>query len=353
MDRAVLRIIDANFNRAREGLRVVEEFCRFSLNSDRLTGRAKQIRHGLSRAVGAFDAGRLVSARDTAGDVGVCNIVEGQLGRGELRDCVTAACKRVTEALRVLAEMAQVQDAGLAGALEELRFGVYALEQDIVLFSDAAAKFGRVGLYVIISSDLPGEVISLAQKCTAAGADCVQLRAKAMPDDRLFAVAVELTEICKEAGVLSIVNDRADIAVAAGADGVHLGQNDLPVAQVRKLQLSPMIVGKSTHSLSQLRTACDELPTYVALGPVFATPTKPGVKPVGLRYVERAAKHLAGTGIGSVGVGGVALENVEDVLRAGAGAIAVCSAVTNAADPAGVCRALKDRIAEFKGESGP
>ena len=103
--------------------------------------------------------------------------------------------------------------------------------------------------------------------------------------------------MCKAGDVLSIINDRADIAVAAGADGVHLGQNDLPIEQARKLQLAPLIIGKSTHSLEQLRSACDEYPSYVSLGPVFATKIKPTAEPVGLDYVRQGTEKLADTGI--------------------------------------------------------
>jgi len=347
MEHAVYRIIDANFNRAREAIRVVEEFCRFSLNSVPLTERARQIRHELSAAIGKLDAGRLISSRDTLGDVGLGKTVERQLARGNLKDCFTAGCKRLTEALRVLAEMTQTQDRSVAETIEKLRYAAYTLEKDIVLFSDAFEKFQGVGLYVIITSNLPADVISLACKCAAGGADCIQLRAKAIEDDKLFAIAVEFVRICKDAGVLSIINDRVDIAVASGADGVHLGQNDLPVECARKLQLAPLIIGKSTHSLKQLRAACEERPGYAALGPVFTTETKPTAKAVGLDFVRQAAEVLADTGVCNVAIGGITLDNVEDVLRAGAKAIAVCAAVTKASDPAAACRALKEKIATF------
>ena len=347
MEHAVYRIIDANFNRAREAIRVVEEFCRFSLNSVPLTERAKQIRHELSAAIGKLDAGRLISSRDTLGDVGLGKTVERQLARGNLKDCFTAGCKRLTEALRVLAEMTQTQDRSVAETIENLRYAAYTLEKDIVLFSDAFEKFQGVGLYVIITSNLPADVISLAYKCAAGGADCIQLRAKAIEDDKLFAIAVEFVRICKDAGVLSIINDRVDIAVASGAEGVHLGQNDLPVECARKLQLAPLIIGKSTHSLKQLRAACEERPTYAALGPVFATETKPAAKAVGLDYVSQAKEVLADTGVCNVAIGGITMDNVEDILRAGAKAIAVCAAVTQASDPEAACRALKEKIAAF------
>ncbi len=348
MERAVYRIIDANFNRAREAIRVIEEFCRFSLNSAPLSERARQIRHELSAAIGKLDAGRLISSRDTLSDVGLGKKVEWQLARGNLKDCLTAGCKRLTEALRVLAEMTQTQDRSVAGIIENLRYTAYTLEKDIVLFSDAFEKFKGVRLYVIITSNLPADVISLACQCSAGGADCIQLRAKDIDDDKLLAIAVEFVQICKDAGVLGIINDRVDVAVAAGADGVHLGQSDLPVECARKLQLAPLIIGKSTHSLKKLRAACEERPTYAALGPVFPTETKPTAEAVGLDYVRQATGMLADTGICNVAIGGITLGNVEDVLRAGAKAIAVCAAVTRVSDPSAACRALKEKIVSFE-----
>ncbi len=348
MERAVYRIIDANFNRAREAIRVIEEYCRFALNSAQLTERAKQIRHELSTAIIKLDAGRLISSRDTLGDVGVGRTVEKQLVRGELIDCFTAGCKRLTEALRALTETTQTLDRSVAETLEQLRYSAYTLEKDIVLFSDTSEKYKSVKLYIVITSNLPTEVISLAYKCVDGGADCIQLRAKDIEDDMLFALSVEFVRICKGAGVLSIINDRVDVAAASGADGVHFGQNDLPIEQARKLQLTPLITGKSTHSPKQLRAACEERPTYAALGPVFATATKPTAPAVGLDYVRQAKKILADTGIGNVAIGGITLDNVEDVLEAGADAIAVCAAVTKVRDPAKACRAFKDKIIDFK-----
>jgi len=352
MQRSVYRIIDANFNRAREAMRVIEEFCRFALNSAPLTERTKQLRHELSACIGKLDAAQLIAARDTIGDVGAGKTVDNQLQRSDLRDCFTAGCKRLTESLRTLAEMTQTINPAVARTIEKLRFSAYTLEKDIVLFSNTTEKFKPVRLYVIISSTLPApkgpaDVLSLTHRCVAGGAGCIQLRAKDVDDDRLFALALEFARVCKDAGVLAIINDRVDIAVAAGADGVHLGQNDLPVDQARKLQLTPLIIGKSTHSIEHLHAACEELPTYVSLGPVFSTGTKPTAAPVGLDYVKQGVEILGGTGIGHVAIGGITLDNVGDVLNAGAKAIAVCSAVAEASNPTAACRALKEKITAF------
>lgn len=344
MERAGYRIIDANFNRAREALRVMEEYCRFALNSGALSERAKALRHELCAAVGRLDAGRLIAGRDTLGDVGVGQKVENQLERGTLKDSFTAAARRATEALRALAETIRVENKAVAEAVERLRYAAYTLEKDIVLFGEPVEKFNHVRLYVIITSNLPADVLSLASKCATGGADCIQLRAKDIPDDRHFALAVEFVEMCREMGALSVINDRADIAAAAGADGVHLGQNDLPVEQVRRLQLAPLIIGKSTHSLRELELACPARPSYVSLGPAFATPTKPGIERAGLEYIHQGLERLAGTGISHVAIGGITLDNIEEVMRAGAERVAVCSAVTRAADPAEACRRFKEKI---------
>lgn len=326
----------------------MEEFCRFVLNSNSLTERVKQLRHELSASIGRLGAGRLIASRDTPGDVGVGMEVQNQLRRGDLADCLTAACKRLTEALRVLSEVVAIHNKTVAETLEKLRYTAYTLEKDIVLVSDASARYRNVRLYIVITSNLPAEVIRLTRACATGGADCIQLRAKTMPDDALFALAAEFVKICREAHVLGIINDRADVAVAAGADGLHLGQNDLPVEQARKVQLSPLIIGKSTHGIEQLRAACDERPAYVGLGPVFATGTKPDVPAVGLEYVTQATQILAETSIGHAAIGGITVDNVERVLEAGARTIAVCAAVTHASDPAAACRALKKKIETYR-----
>jgi thiamine-phosphate pyrophosphorylase len=351
MERATYRIIDANFNRAREAARVIEDFCRFALNCRQLTERAKQLRHELSAAVGKLDTGWLLASRNVAGDIGVDKTVDKQLQRTTLHDCLTAGCKRLTEALRTLTETVRTQNRSVAETIEKLRFDAYTLEKDIFLLGEPGWKFRQVKLNVIVSSNLPADVIALTQRCVAGGADCIQLRAKDIDDDKLFALAVEFVQICKSGSpgsggqVLSIINDRVDVAVATGADGVHLGQNDLPLEQARKLQLAPLIIGKSTHSLEQLHAAVNALPTYVSLGPIFSTGTKPTAKPVGLDYVRQAVTELADTGVSHVAIGGITLENVEQVLGAGANSIAVCSAVTETKDPTAACRALKERIA--------
>jgi len=342
--RATLRIIDANFNRAREAIRLVEDYCRFALDHQDLTAKAKAIRHQLSSLMARLPVEQMLACRDTDADTGIGLEVQGQMVRSKLEDCLAAGCRRLSEALRVLAEACQTLDADLARQVEQLRYQGYALERQIAMAATPALKFSRVRLYVIISSNLPAEIMSLTVKCVSGGADCLQLRCKGLTDKEFLAIADQFVQLCKELGVLSIINDRLDIALTTGADGVHVGNEDLPVARIRQVQHRPMIIGLTTHSLDELAAACDQAPTYVSIGPVFPTATKPDLAPAGLQYVRQAVARLAGKGIYHVAIGGIDIGNTNAVIEAGAEAVAICSAVARSPDPAGLCRRIKQRL---------
>lgn len=350
MERSIYRIIDVNFNRGREAARMIEEFCRFSLNSKPLSSRTKAIRHQLCAAIGKLDADVLLANRDSMTDVGRGLVIEDQHKRCDIEDCFVAACKRLTEALRVLAEVTQTLDPAVATDIENLRFEAYSLEKDASLAANARQKYKNVRLYVLITVK-PGDSIikvsDLAVKCISGGADCIQVRAKGLDDCDGLAISKAVTDLCAQAGVLSIVNDRVDIAALSNAGGVHFGQGDLTIAQGRSLQISPLVFGYSTHSVDQLNVAIDSGADYVGIGPVFATDTKPHEKVAGLEYVEQAAKILEGSGVGHAAIGGITLENVEQVLAVGARTIAVCSAITDAGDPEDMCRRFKREILTF------
>ena len=348
--RAAYRIIDANFNRAREAARVIEEYCRFALDCESLTARAKQLRHELCTAMAGLDGAALIAARDTPGDVGVGMAVPGQLQRGDLRDCLTAGCKRLPEALRAITEAVQSDHPTIAATVERLRYDAYTLEKDIVTFAEPAGRFARVRLYVLISSDLPAEVLWLTQSCVAGGADCLQLRTKHSSDEQRLALAQKFAAVCAEGGVVSIINDRADIAVLSGADGVHLGRGDIGIEAARRLQSRPLIIGATTHNLEELRAVSGRQPTYVSLGPVWPTTTKPDLDSTGLDHLRRGLEALKGTGIAHVAIGGITQDNVDQVLGAGARAVAVCAAVTKARDPEAACRSMKQRIEALLGD---
>lgn len=347
MDQSLYRILDANFNRAREAARVAEEFCRFVLNSPLLSARAKSLRHRLCGLLAWIETDRLIAARDTHGDVGRGLSVPGQMQRGAPADTFTAAARRLTEALRALAEAASTFDPELAAGLEGLRFEAYDLEKQILMYADPARRFAQVRLYVILTvtpDETDAWITGMIDACCRGGADCIQLRPKGLSDSRTLKLARILTERCRDAQVLSIINDRVDIAISADADGVHLGQDDLPIEAVRRLFTRPMIVGLSTHNTEQLTAAIEALPTYVALGPAYATSTKPHEPPAGLAYLAEGVRVLDKVHLAHVAIGGITADRLDPLLAAGIRTIAVGSGVVNTPDPEKACWTLKSRL---------
>ena len=177
------------------------------------------------------------------------------------------------------------------------------------------------------------------------GCRMVQLRDKELPSGRLRPIAERLIARARRAGVTFVVNDRVDLAVAVGADGVHLGQDDLPAGLARPLLRPGMILGISTHDVAQARAARDAGADYVAVGAMFATTTKPDFQLVGPDLVRKLRPDL---GVPLVGIGGITHENVAEVIRAGADGVAVISAVCGAADPAAATRRLLEIIRDAR-----
>jgi thiamine-phosphate pyrophosphorylase len=199
-------------------------------------------------------------------------------------------------------------------------------------------------LYPVVDAALLGERpvgLSVAA-LVAGGARIVQLRAKGLSDGRLLELAAEALAVTRGAGALLVVNDRPDVARILGADGVHLGQEDLAPHDVRALLAPGSIVGLSTHSLEQLARAEAEPVDYVAIGPVFPTRTKSHPDPVvGLEMVRRARER---TRRPLVAIGGITSENARSVVEAGADGVAVISALLLAADLEGAAREMSRRL---------
>jgi thiamine-phosphate pyrophosphorylase len=184
----------------------------------------------------------------------------------------------------------------------------------------------------------------VAQAC-AGGADAVQLRDKTLPARDLLRLAKELQSICDKSGALFILNDRVDVALAADVDGVHVGQEDLPVRIVREMMGHRKIIGCSTHSTAQALQAAGDGADYVSCGPLFATPTKPGRAPVGVPLVSEYKKLLR---IPFVAIGGVDADTVADVIAAGADRVAVVRAVGSAPSVETAARTMKESILKAK-----
>jgi thiamine-phosphate pyrophosphorylase len=184
----------------------------------------------------------------------------------------------------------------------------------------------------------------------AGGADLVQLRDKTADDTDLVEAAGRARERCAAHGALFIVNDRPDLAVAVGADGVHVGQDDMPVAEARATVGEDAIVGLSTHSIEQADAGARSGADYIAVGPVHATPTKEGRPAIGLEPIRHAAAHI--TSLPWFAIGGIDQHTVGDVVAAGAGRAVIVRAIAHAEDPEAVTRALRAALERTPVEAG-
>jgi thiamine-phosphate pyrophosphorylase len=180
----------------------------------------------------------------------------------------------------------------------------------------------------------------------AGGADLFQLRDKDASDDELLQAAHEARERCHAAGALFVLNDRPDLAAACGADGVHVGQDDTPVARARAVVGPDAIVGLSTHSVQQAQAGSKSGADYIAVGPVHATPTKEGRPAIGVEPVSYAAAHVT---VPWFAIGGIDAATVADVVKAGARRIVVVRAIAAADDPEAAARTLRTALSRAAG----
>jgi thiamine-phosphate pyrophosphorylase len=349
-EKEILRILDANLNRAREGLRVVEEIARFVFDDKALQKKTKSLRHRLASlfaaypragqrlpvtepAAAALDREMLIDlGRDARGDVGKTSSTPREGKRVGLSDLIQANFARIEESVRVLEEYTKPGAGGLSPKLKSMRFDIYSLEKDYIRMANRAVKrvaLKGIGLYPILDRDAMGgaDPIAVARQVLTPGVAMVQYRDKRSSAAEVCRVCDELRRMTSRKGVILIVNDRVDIAHAVGADGVHLGQDDMPVASAREILGSKKIIGKSTHSFPQARRALKEDIDYIAVGPIFSTPTKPGAKPVGCELIVRVR---AMTDKPIIAIGGIAAKNLPEVLDAGADGAAVISAILKA-----------------------
>lgn len=372
-----LRIIDANANRAREALRVMEDIVRFALDDGELCAEIKEVRHGLRRAFEAsgIDEASLLAWRDTPADVGTAVSTSEEYIRAGTSHVAAAACKRLEEALRSIEECLKgptVETPHGASAIESLRYKAYDIEKRLMRALPAHCGV-QWRLCVIITESLclhhPWDRV--AELCIEGGADCLQLREKDLPARELLKRARRLVEIARQSpgdaalravspgltdlrAVLHsnvqsrpavIINDRPDIAVLAGADGVHVGQDDLPLQEVRKLVGSSLLVGVSTASIEQAKEAVRAGADYCGVGPMFATTTKH--KPVlsGPAYLSEYLATPATAACPHLAIGGITPDNIAELSAVSCQGVAVSSFVQKAQCPAVACRALHDGLA--------
>jgi thiamine-phosphate pyrophosphorylase len=345
------RVLDASANRASEGLRVVEDYVRFVLDDPGLTRRVKEARHRLGAAIRGLDPEWLVAARDTRGDVGTHIMTVTEQSRENPRAVLTANFKRTAEALRTLEEYGKLIDPWLAGRFEVLRYDVYTLEKLTMTAVRSYRGLGDARLMVLVGG-LPtlGDLTWVVGEALAGGADVIQLREKGLPDREWLRRAREVRILTAQAQARFLLNDRPDLARLAGADGVHLGQEDVTVVDARRVVGPSALIGVSTHNPDQLDQAILSGAGYLGVGPVFPSATKDFSDLAGLAYVRHAAET---TSLPWFAIGGIDEENLDALLDAGATRIAVSAAVVRAERPRKAAAALRRRLAAVDAPDGP
>jgi len=305
----ILRIIDANLNRATEGLRVVEEICRFILEDAKLTLAVKQLRGRLSRIVS-----RELASRDSAGDVGREPYTKNEQNRAGLENIFKANIKRAEEAVRCLEEFSKLLKASYGQAFKALRFEIYELEKKLTPRLSKALKLD-FDLYVV--TDPAKDPLQTVRRAIAGGVKIVQYRDKHADKKAYLKTTKKLAALTKKSGTAFILNDHWDLVREAGADGVNVGQEDLKntsFARIRKKVGEDAIIGVSVSNLSEARRAQKLGADYIGVGPIFSTPIKSGVKAVGLAELRKIVKRIK---IPVVAIGGIDPDNFKKVLNAG------------------------------------
>lgn len=328
---SLLRIIDANANRAAEGMRVVEEYARFVLDDAHLTRLQKQLRHDLVEILRVLPGDELCAARATEQDVGTRVATPTEFSRQNVREVAAANQKRVEQSLRSLEEFLKPLSVDAARGIEQLRYRAYTLGRAVQLTDTSRQRLRQATLYVLINGGESLAAFSLAvASLVHAGVHILQLRDPGLNDRQLADRGHRLRELTRETPTLFVMNNRPDLAVLTQADGVHVGQDDFSVKEVRAIAGPKVLVGVSTHTLPQARQAVLDGANYIGCGPTFPSRTKSFAEFPGLEFLRTVRGEIS---LPAFAIGGISLANLPEVQATGASRVAVASAVTDTENP--------------------
>lgn len=333
-DPRVNRILDANLDRAREGLRIIEEWARFALDNSNLAQICKEMRANL----GSWHSLELKMSRNTPEDIGTTLTHYQEEHREDIQALLQANIARVQEALRVLEEYGKLSNPDMGKTFKQMRYQVYTLESELLGYP-LKQKLQNANLYLITSNQ--PNLLSIVEASLQGGLPLVQYRQKEGDDLTRLAQASKLRELCSQYNALFIINDRLDLAQAVKADGIHLGQQDLPIAVARQILGPQAIIGRSTTSPQEMKQAIAQGADYLGVGPVYTTPTKPGKPAAGLEYVGYA---VANSPLPWYAIGGIDTSNLKTVIDAGAKKVAVVRAIMEAENPTQVTQNLLSQL---------
>lgn len=322
----IYRLIDANINRVSEGLRTLEDISRFIFEKESLSKDIRQMRHMVRKS---FKNPNLISFRDSQNDIGL-NISQGSKldSKEDIWDLVHANFKRIQEGLRSIEEALKVIGyLNESKTYETLRFKAYDIEKRFRLIN----SLPYTDIYGILGEEFScgRSNIEITKEMIKAGIKIIQYREKNKQKLDKLKDCQAIRKITKENEITFIVNDDIDIALAVKADGIHIGQEDIPIEIVKSIA-GNMIIGLSTHNKNQALEAVEKGADYLGVGPIFNTSTKKNVeKSDGLSFLKWVSENIS---IPYVAIGGIKESNVAEVKRFGGKYFAMISELVGADD---------------------
>ena len=349
----IWRTLDASANRSAEAVRVLEDILRFCLNDAFLSQEAKAIRHELAVVFAQEDFQARIQLRDVLRDVGASSTASKSPPRTELRHVFAANAARASQSIRSLEECSRVVMPSATTVFEQLRYRIYTLEKAAMTIIKSRKMFADIRLCVLLDVDQPqAEFKTLVGQLLDAGVRMIQLRDKKASTallceraDTMLQQVRQHAEMKTGKRCLVLINDRADVAVAVNADGVHLGETDLPVNLARKVCGHEFIIGRTAHSIDEAKQAVREGVDYLGVGPCYPSTTKQFEYFASDAFLRDVSKEIQ---LPIFGIGGIASDNIDRLIHLGVTRVAIASSITGAADPGEECRLIRSLLPTTK-----
>lgn len=343
MEHKISRIFDANLNRGTEGLRVIEEIARFILDDKKLQNKIKDIRHRFLRLGKKTFAARpasnrihaVANGRDSENDVGGKSVTGYEVKRENIFSIIQSNFSRAAESARVFEEFSKLESSKLPAFWKKIRFEIYTCEKELisaVIRDEMKRRLFKIGLYCVIDAEFieRRDIEEIAKEMITGGTKIIQYRDKISMDRNFLENSKKLQKICSDFNVLFIINDRVDAAYIVNADGVHLGQDDMPVSEARRILGQNKIIGKSCENRKQIIEAIKEDIDYIGLSGIFKTDTKKEQAVAGVELIK-TARRIAGS-VPLIAIGGINKTNIDTVLKFKPDGICMISAILKSED---------------------
>ena len=345
----VWRILDASANRCAEALRVLEDTLRFALEDAHLACELKAVRHELAVVLARGELWQRLRLRDVSGDVGTAVTAPRTPARTDLRSLVAANAARGTQALRSMEETSRLVVPEATAAFESLRYRLYTLERAAVTALSSRDMLDGVSLCVLVETEATAEgFTTLITDLLEAGVGMIQLRDKVANLPQLCSRATaavfqarRYAEMTGQPRCLIIVNDRVDVAVATCADGVHLGDTDLPVPLARQVAGPRLLVGRTAHTIKEARRAVLDGADYLGVGPCFPSATKDFSRFAPESFLRTVAAEIS---LPAFAIGGITQKRISQLLALGLTRIAVANAITGVGTPRDAARQFNQQL---------